>query len=817
MNARSPHEQVVRLAIITLCTACLTSGTQPVGQFDRRDRVSKTALKPHSAGEATHAPVGSGLEVLSEPDLATRRRLNGVFGQMPMCFEANQGQAASNARFVSAIGGPRLLLSPEQATFELRQSNPTGDEALRMHLVSADPGAEIRGLDLLPTRANYFIGNDPSNWHTNIPTYARVICKEVYPGVDMIYHGSQRQLEYDFVVAPGANAERIRLQFEGAQKTAVDQEGNLIIQAKEAEVRHNRPVAYQEADGVREEVRAAFSLFADGTAGFQIGEYDRTRELVIDPVLVFSTYLGGSAADSGRGIFVDSQGSAYVLGDSRSSDFTHGTVDNADIFIGKFSANGGAFTYAFFGGSKDDFATGLAVDSDGNTYISGSTQSDNLAGANSINSALSGPSDALVIRFNLDDGFSYSTIVGGTGDETGVSIAIDDAGNAYISGKTTSIDFPTVNAIQSAHGGGDSDAFVSKIAVDGASLVYSTYLGGSSAEDSVNRSGIAVDSAGNAYVTGDTTSTDFPLKDPIRSSNTGIEFDAYVSKIDPTGAAFVYSTYLGGIEDETGVAIATDAAGNAYVAGMTRSPSFTGSGSTRPPGATTDAYVAKLNPAGSAFSYLTFIGDATGFEAAEAIVVDASNNAYVTGVTTTGTGILGPLFPTVKPVQSYFAGVADVIVTRLSPAGVITFSTYLGGTGDETGFGIAVDSAGSIYVTGSTDSEDFLTTAAIREENAGGTDLFVSKIDPNTDSDKPLIYDVRIIGKLMFVFGQNFDNGAFVRLNGRGRGTNGGEDPTQILTSKKAAKKTKPGHTVQIQVQNGNGKRSDLFFFTRPD
>lgn len=813
MNARSPHQQIVRLAIITLCMASMTSGTHPFGRFNRRDRVGLTALRAGSANEATHGAIASGLEVLSEPDLATRRRLNEAFARMPICFEANQGQADSSARFVSAVGGPRLLLSPSRATIGLRQSSPAGDEPLSMQLVSADPNAEVRGLDLLTTRANYFIGNDPSSWHTNIPTYARVICEKVYPGVDMIYHGSEGQLEYDFVVEPGANAGLIRLRFEGANKTAVDPVGNLIVQAKDTQVRHNKPVAYQEVDGVREDVRAAFSLFPDGTAGFQIGEYDKTRELVIDPVLVFSTYLGGSAADSGTGIFVDSEGSAYVLGDSRSSDFTHGTPDNSDIFIGKLSANGGAFTYAFFGGSKHDSATGLAVDADGNTYISGSTQSDDLAGPNSINSALSGPSDALVIRFNLDNGFSYSTIVGGAGDETGVSIAIDDAGNAYISGKTTSIDFPPVNAIQPAYGGGDSDAFVSKIAPDGASLVYSTYLGGSGTENLSGRTGIAVDSAGNAYATGDTQSTDFPLKDPLRSSKTGNEssLDAYVSKIDPTGAAFVYSTYAGGSEDDTGLGIAADSSGNAYVVGSTLSTTFTGSASTRPSTGTTDAFVAKLNASGSALSYLTFIGGVTGDESANAIVVDASGNAYVTGAAGEG-------FQTVMSVQSYFAGgEEDALVARLSPAGTVNFSTYLGGDGGEAGLGIAVDSAGSIYVTGSTDSEEYLTRAPIREENAGETDLFVSKIDPNTSSDVPVIYDVRIIGKLMFVFGQNFDVGAFVRLNDIGRGTNGGEDPSQILTSKKAAKKTKPGRTVQIQVENGNGKRSNLFFFARPN
>jgi hypothetical protein len=754
-----------------------------------------------------------GIEVPTEPDPATRSRLSDAFARLPLCFEANQGQAASSAQFVSAGRGYKLQLSPSNAELTVRQPSSKGRLALSMSLVNADPSAEMHGLDRLPTRANYFIGNDRSKWHTNIPTFARVICEKVYPGVDMIYYGSRKQLEYDFVVAPGADPDSIRLRFEDAQKTAVDAEGNLVIQTEETEIRHNKPVAYQETDGVRREVSVAFNLLTDGTAGFQIGDYDKSKELVIDPVLVFSTYLGGSLDDFGRGIFVDSTGSAYIVGDSQSSDFTHGAADNADIFIGKFVPNGGFFSYTFFGGMKNEFATGLAVDANGNTYISGSTQSDNLGGPMSINPALSGPSDAFVIKLNPTTGiFFYSTIVGGAGDETGVSIAIDGAGNAYISGKTTSTDFPTANAIQSSFGGGDSDAFVSKIAPDGLSLVYSTYLGGSGAENLADRSGIAVDPAGNAYVTGDTQSADFPVNNAVRSTKSGGQssLDAYVSKIDPTGSSFVYSTYLGGDEDDNGLGIAADSSGNAYVTGRTRSSSFTGSGSTRQPTGTSDAFVAKLNPTGSAFGYLTFIGGANGNESANAIVVDASNNAYVTGSA-------GPGFATVKSVQSYFSGGDDVFVARLSSAGAINFSTYLGGSGDEAGLGIAVDSAGSIYVTGFTDSgTDLLTREAIRTENAGATDVFVAKIDPNTDPDGPLIYDVRFNGKQMIVLGQNFSNGAFVRVNDSPKQTSGGVDPTQVLTSKQAGKKAKPGRTVQIQVENANGKRSNLLFIARP-
>ena len=565
MNSRSLQGRIIRLAMVALGLACMINGTRPSGsmeqgQFSTTDRSPANRMAP-----ITGTPISSRtVETLIEPDLATRNRLTDSFARLPLCFEVNQGQAPSNARFVSAGSAFKLLFSPTEWELAARQQNSNQGGSLRMHLVNANPRAEMHGVNPLPTRANYLTGNDRSRWHTNIPTFARVVSERIYPGVDMVYYGNQRQLEYDFVVAPGADPASIRLRFSGTQNIAIDAAGNLTLQTHDTEVRHNKPVAYQELDGARHEVPVAFSLLADGTTSFNIGDYDRSSELVIDPVLVFSTYLGGSEADLGRGIFVDSGGNAYVLGDSRSSDFTHGSADNADIFIGKFTADGGAFGYTFFGGSKDEIASGLAADADGNTYISGSTQSDNLASEHSINPALSGLSDAFVIKLNPTSGlFFYSTLVGGAGDETGISIAIDGAGNAYISGKTTSTDFPTANAIQPSYGGGDSDAFVSKIAPDGASLVYSTYFGGGDTENLVDRSGIAVDSAGNAYVTGDTRSGDLPLSNALRSTKSGnaSSFDAYISKIDPTGGAFVYSTYLGGSEDDIGLDVATDSCG----------------------------------------------------------------------------------------------------------------------------------------------------------------------------------------------------------------------------------------------------------------
>lgn len=805
MDSRSLHKKTTRIAIIALSIVCVTSSTHPSWQTGRGNEALADGARAAIAQQLPSTP-----EALSQPDPASRRTLSDAFARMPMCFEANQGQAPASAQFVSAFAGRRLLLSPTQATLKLRHAGSAGYQDLKLSLVNADSAARIQGLDLLETRAHYFIGNNRSNWHTNIPTFARVICEKIYPGVDMIYYGNQKQLEYDFVVAPGADPDRIKLRFDGAHATAVDSEGNLIVAAGGTEVRHNKPIAYQEVEGERSEVAVAFNLFADGSAGFELGDYDRSKELVIDPVLVFSTYLGGSGDDLGKGIFVDSGGNAFVLGESRSSDFTNGTPDNSDIFIGKFTANGGAFSYAFFGGNKDDFATGLAVDGNGFAYISGSTKSDNLVAPNSINQALSGPSDAFVARLDpATGGFSYFTLIGGSGDETAVSIAVDVFGSAYISGKTTSTDFPTVNGIQTSYGGGDSDAFVSKISLDGSSLIYSTYLGGSGTENIADRCGVALDPAGNVYVTGDTQSDDFPVSNALRSTR-GPALDAYVSKINPTGTAFVYSTYFGGSEDDLGFGIAADSSGNAYITGRTRSTSFTGSSSTRPLLATSDAFVSKLNATGSTVGYLTFIGAANGDESGNAIAVDASGNAFVTG--SAGAGLA-----TVKSVQSHFTGGNDVFVARLSSAGAVNFSTYLGGSGNEAGQAISVDSAGGIYITGSTSSEDLLITEALIEKNSGGTDLFVAKIDPNTDPNGPLIYNVRLIGKQLRVFGQNFSNGAFIRVNDSPKTTNGGQDPTQILNSKKAGKKAKPGKTIQVQVENANGRRSNLFFFSSPD
>jgi len=807
-----PPARIVRAAIILLSSALLIVNSPPLGPFGSTPRPDRIEL-----------PASRSL--FAEPDSATRRRLSNTFSRLPLCFQSNEGQAEPDVRFISAGNGHTLLLKPNEAVIALRppmQVNPDAvpeqasqdTSVVRMRLIGADKSAEMRGLDSLPARVNYFIGNDPAKWHTGIATFARVICENVYPGIALAYYGSRQQLEYDFVVAPGADAGRIRIAFDGGRGAEISDEGDLVLHTPVGDIRHNKPVAYQETETGRRKVPAAFVLSDSGEASFELGDYDNTRELVIDPVLVYSTYLGGSNADFGRAIVVDSAGNAYIAGDSQSANFlTKASPANSDVFVGKMHHSGFFFSYSFFGGSKNDFATGLAVDADGNTYICGTTQSDDYPRLDSINAVLSGPSDAFVSKSNAEgDKFLYSTLVGGSGDEAGVSVAIDGSGNAYITGRTSSMDFPAVGAIQPTYGGGVSDAFVAKVASDGAALEYSTYLGGSGTENLLPRSAIAVDAVGNAYVTGDTLSGDFPTMNPLQPTKSGAAFshDAFVSKINAAGSGFDYSTYLGGSEDDFGLGVAVDSGGNAYVTGRTRSTSFPSSSARRPSTGTTDAFVAKLNSAGSAYGYLTFVGGNNGDESGNSIAVDSAGIAVITGEAGEG-------FPTMRSVQSYFTGGdSDVFVARLGSNGVVNFATYMGGSGSDIGRGIAVDPAGSIYITGTSGSADYLTEFALRDRNQGGTDMFMSKIDPNADPNGPVILKVLLDGKQLTVFGQNFDDDAVVRVNDVPKGTKSGEDPSQILISKKGGKKIKPGRTVQIQVENSDGKRSNFFFFTRP-
>ena len=807
----------------------------------RRIQLAALLLAIATMNSGVFPRIGSGFEPASQQSRGIHEQdttalvgsaVNSAPRFLPLTFEPNRGQAEAGVEFIGRADGFALLLKRNEAVLSLRkplqvparslasnsaQSNGESSvpHRLTMKLEGANASPGIAGESRQEARANYFIGNDPAKWIRHIETYSRVSYSSVYRGIDLVFYGTDRQLEYDFTVAPGADPRAVKLRFEGADVVELDSEGALMLHTAAGPVRHDRPVAYQQSKGTRLGVPAEFRRLDDGTIGFSVGEYDHSLPLVIDPVLVYSTYLGGSAADTCRGILADSTGSVFLVGDSFSSNFlTNASTTNSDVFLGKLSSNGLLLTYTFFGGSNNDTATGLSVDSGGNLYMCGTTESPDFPIFNSVGQSLLGASDAFAVKLTPPaDQFFYSNLIGGGGIETGVSLAADSSGSAYITGRTSSPDFPIVGPIQPVYGGGDSDAFVAKLAPDGKTLTYASFLGGSGTENLSERTGISVDDSGNAYVTGDTQSSDFPTRNALRPTKDGSAStsDGFVAKINASGSDFVYATYLGGSEDDFSSAIETDLTGNAYVTGRTKSTSFTGSTATRPASASSDAFIAKLNAAGSAITYLTFVGGPNVDESGNAIAVDSSGNAVIAGNAGAGS-------PTVNSIQSFSRGGADAFVARLGTTGAVTFSTYLGGSNEDTALAVGLDGTGAIYLAGFTDSTDFLTVIPLVRNNAGGRDIFIAKIDPNAAINGPVLHLAVISGKHLLLYGQGFDPGAKLRVNDvQVKTRNEDPDPTQVLFAKKAAKRIPGGNTVQLQVENPNGKRSNFFFLTKPE
>lgn len=721
---------------------------------------------PHR-GAAIAASTGS---VASQPKTvspAARGRIQATYAALPLAFEKNQGQTDAQVEYMARGKGYTLFLTANDAVFSL-QSRPAASEtsklrresvlhsknpgqrtaeknstaAVRMQLVGGNSLAKVSASDELPGKSNYFLGNDPSKWHSGVAHFARVSYQDVYPGVNLTYHGEQHQTEFDFVVAPGANPAPIGFQFTGAQGVKTDDSGNLVIASAAGDVLLHKPVAYQEQNGARQLVDARFMLKANNQVSFELGHYDRGRELVIDPAVTYSTYLGGSAEDDGFAIAFDNSGYAYVTGETQSANFpvvggVAGYADGFDVFVTKVAANGSSLVYStFVGGSLDESGNAIAViQSSGIAFVAGATASTDFPHTSgAFQAALGAGATENAFTFELSaDGshLTYSTYLGGSDDDVAFGIALDSTPNIYLAGIARSADFPTKNLLPGSPAGG----FVAKLSPAGGGatdLVYSTYLGGG-AGDFVNA--IALDSSNNAYVTGQTFASGFHTTNgayqPTCASCTNSLSNAFVTAISQTGIAscqYIYSTFLGGTNEDAGNGIAVDSTG-AYVVGTAIStdfPTTTGAFQANS-GGSTDAFVTKLKPDGSGLLYSTFLGGAA-FDSGETIAVDGTNNAYVTGQTNSSN------FPTASATQAALDGSSDAFVSELSSTGSqLVFSTYLGGSLDEdTGGdfgGIAVDSAGAnIYVTGNTDSTDFPTTPSAHQPAYGGArDAFVVK------------------------------------------------------------------------------------------
>lgn len=675
-----------------------------------------------------------------EPAVA---RVVDTYGKLPLTFEVNQGQTDPTVKFLARGDGYGLFLTPTEAVLSLGKPDDAS-RALHLRWVGANPAPKVTGREEQTGKVNYLKGNDPSGWRRNVPIYARVAYESVYPGIDLVFYGNQRQLEHDYVLAPGTDPRTIRFTFEGADRVEIDRSGELVIHVGGEEVRLHRPIAYQDTKVGRGPIPVDYRLIAKGEpglpeVGFTVGIYDPETALVIDPVIGFSTYLGGSMFEMGHSIAVDAAGNAYVTGYTGSQEFPRlggGPPIDEDAYVLKLSPSGSLLYSSLIGGISTDRGSGIVVDSSGSVYLTGGTISPDFPQTHLLLPTVSGYNlDAFVAK--LDPSGStllYSTKLGGADRDTGRGIGIDAQRNIYVIGVTDSPSFPTLQPL-SPFRGGMHDLFLAKLNDDASQVVYFTYLGGSDWED---EPAIAVDPQGYAYVTGYTYSADFPTVNSISPFVSNKVFHAFVTKVDPSGASYVYSTILGGSDLEMGLAIAADEDGYAYVTGFTGSTDFPILHALQPSVRGLDAFVTKLSPTGS-LVFSTFFGG-RGIEAAFGIALDQFRNVYITGETTSPDLPLKDAFQTqCLPVFSDTRCGQDVFVAKLSSDGSkLVYSSFLGGTSqgfysvEERGLDIAADSRGGAYITGFTFSTDFPIVNAIQHSFGGNLhDAFVARIVEN--------------------------------------------------------------------------------------
>jgi Beta-propeller repeat/Cep192 domain 4 len=717
----------------------------------------------------------------------------------------------------------------------------TAGTLLRIELAGANPEAVFSPLDELPGKSNYLIGKDPALWRTGIPTYRRLAERGIYPGIDLVYHGTERQLEYDFVVSAGANPRLIRLGIRGADKLRVNSAGDLVASVTGGEMRFARPVAYQEKDGRKQTVRAAYVFEGARTLAFRLGPYDPARPLVIDPILAYSTFVGGSNIDVANGIAVAPDGTAFIAGGTFSSDFptahplqpnTGGPLDfPRDAFVAKLSADGSTLLYSTYLGGKDtDVANGIAVDSFGDAYVTGTTFSPDFpvtplalneeCGGDGKCGATFNPqglivSNGFLTKLNpAGSALVYSTFIGEYEDVRCQAVAVDSNQIVYLTGATTDNimvtvvlppneppppDFPIVNAFQPAFGNGSTDAFVMKISSTGSTVQYSSYAGGGDEDIGF---GIAVDANANAYVTGLTYSSNFPVTASALQGTSGGAGDAFFAKVNTDGSglpSLLYSTYLGGSGIDQGNAVAVDSTGLAYVAGVTGSATlpFTTTGTLDGPA---DVFAAKLDATqigASSLLYFRYFGG-SGADAGTGIAVDPAGNAYVTGTTTSVD------FPTTEAVfqPAYGGGNTDAFVTKIDPTGAtLLYSTFLGGTNADSGSGIAVDSTGNAFVTGQTCSLDFPLAHPEQTASGGNCDAFVSEVSILSGiavNPAGLIFPPQSLGTTsqpMFVTLTNGDAAQTITSIALG-----GTDPQDFAQTNDCPASLDPGATCTISV-----------------
>jgi uncharacterized repeat protein (TIGR01451 family) len=748
-------------------------------------------------------------------DDATKREMMEAVANIPMSFEVNRGQTDKRVQFLSRGAGYTLFLTRDSAVLALptpagkssEQKQPArtaralpyvgtnarfdspgqrpyrGEEVLTMRVVGANQHARVDGVEKQVARSNYFIGNDPSEWHKDVSNYEKVRYSEIYPGIALLYYGKQKQLEYDFVVSPGADAGAIALTFaRGADASKkvpliIDRNGDLVANIEGGKVSFHKPVVYQKNGDVKTPVDCRYTLKADGRVGFELGAYDRSRQLIIDPVLSYSTYLGGSNDDIAYGITYGVRyGQPILVGSTRSADFpqvkalypfgggTCGTQPCRDIFVAKYNPALTELIFStFIGGSNDDVPSQVTQDVYGDIFLVGYSLSTNFPVRGPVfQKTFKGGSvtgDAVVVEVE-SAGFylEWSSYLGGSGDDQAFGVAVDTPGNVFVSGHTTSTDFPvTAGAYQTAcpvdSSGGCSTSFVSEVNPKGTALVYSTYLGGSNGLGE-SAYGIALDANDDAYLSGITGSPNYPTTPNAYKTSCGSDglcngtYEGFVTELNPTGTGILASTFLGGsnFDYTAGIVVKPTAI---YVSGSTVSSDFpvtsnaaqssyggNSAGCVVNSGTCGDVTVSKFNTALTALQYSTYVGGALDENPGLSMAVDTNGYMYVAGQTDSLD------FPLVDPMQStYGGGSSDAFITQITPQGKFGYSTYFGGNGEDFAYRLALDPSNNVYVTGGTLSTNLpMTTHAVQKTcgtdgncNGGLYDAWFAKIILSAD------------------------------------------------------------------------------------
>jgi hypothetical protein len=678
------------------------------------------------------------------PEISHARQL---LRDLPVRFEPNQGQWNPQVKFFARAGDSRLLLTSNEAVLSV------GGQAVGLSLLHSNRSAQVAGLDPLPTRANYFLGADRNQWRTGVTQYSRVKYADVYPGIDLIYYGTANQLEYDLVLRPGADAGKIRLKFRGAGRPSVSPEGDLMLSAGDAHLLQKKPVIYQETvTGSRQIIEGRYKLLGSNVVGVELAAYDRARALTIDPVLIYSSLLGGGGSDAVIGVKIDRAGMVWVAGYTSTGDlnatgdaFQPKTGGGTNVFLAKINPKGdfsnSLVYFTYIGGSGVDMPNAMAMDANGYIYLAGSSTSiDFPLRGNVSQTGNAGGNDAFIMKFDPSatgtDQLFYAAQFGGTGEDGAFGIDVDAAGKIYVIGTTRSTDFPLTGSAYASVLYGPQDAFVVKFDLTTSpTMVYSTFLGGELADTG---RAIAVTPSGTVYIAGSTESTQFPVAGAQYRGSLAGALDVWVGQMDLTQSgvnALVYTSYLGGGDLDEVRKIAIDSAGRLLVVGYTASTDFpvTAGAYQTTNGGNADAFVARLDftrPQNGFVDYATYLGGLHG-EVAYDVTSDAAGNIYVTGYT------LSANFP-VSPdglVKSGGGG-TDAFFAKLNPAvagaGSLVYSSYLGNTGTHVGYGMAAAADGTVYVGGLTSIQDIFVSGNASQLNFGGgvSDGFLIAVAP---------------------------------------------------------------------------------------